>query len=57
MEYMKLFVGIGILVVFCWILVRNSKRTGILHSLLRVDTIIGIVAGLYLVFTSVLALA
>lgn len=52
MEYMKLLLGIALLAAFTWILIRNSKRTGILHSLIRVDTIAGIIAGLYLVFTS-----
>ena len=52
MEYMKLLLGIGLLVAFTWILIRNSKRTGMLHSLIRVDTKVGIIARLYLVFTS-----
>ena len=52
MEYMKLLLGIALLAAFTWILIRNSKRTGILHSLIRVDTIAGTIAGLYLVFTS-----
>ena len=52
MEYVKLLLGIALLVAFTWILIRNSKRTGILHSLIRVDTIAGVIAGLYLIFTS-----
>ena len=52
MEYMKLLLGIALLAAFTWILIRNSKRTGMLHSLIRVDMIAGVIAGLYLVFTS-----
>lgn len=54
---MKLILGIGILVAFSWILVRNSNRNGILHSLFRFETVIGIIAGVYLVLTAVLSLA
>jgi hypothetical protein len=53
MEFTKLILGIGILITFAWILYRNSKRTGILHSLSRIDTIIGVFAGLYLVVASI----
>jgi hypothetical protein len=56
MEYLKLILGIGFLVSFTWILVRNSKRKGFLHSLIRIDTILGLVAGLYLVVTSTISL-
>ncbi len=53
MEYIKLILGIGFLVAFAWILVRNSKRSGFLHALIRIDTVVGMVAGIYLVFTSI----
>ena len=53
MEYVKLFFGIAFLTVFVWLLIRNSKRIGIMHSLFRIDTILGIVAGGYLIITSV----
>gem|GEM_PF-1350563 len=53
MEYIKLILGIGLLAVFTWILIKNSKRTSFIHSLLRVDTIVGMIVGVYLVFTSV----
>jgi hypothetical protein len=56
MEYIKLILGIGLFAAFSWILVKNSRRSGLLHSLLRIDTIVGMVAGLYLVFTSVQSL-
>ena len=56
MEYLKLVLGIGLLIAFAWILARNSKRKGFLHSLIGIDTIIGIVAGLYLIVTSAISL-
>jgi len=53
MEYIKLILGIGFLVAFTWILVRNSKRSGFLHALIRIHTVVGMVAGIYLVFISI----
>ena len=53
MEYFKLMSGMVLVVVFFWILSKNSKRTSFLHAVIRVDTILGIVVGLYLVLTSV----
>jgi hypothetical protein len=53
MEYFNLILGVVLVIAFTWILIRNSKRSGLLHSLLRIDTIGGIVGGLYLVFASV----
>lgn len=53
MEVMKLISGIGLLVVFTWILIKNSRRSGFIHNLFRIDTIVGMVAGLYLLFISI----
>ena len=52
MEYFKLITGVILVIVFFWILSKNSKRTIFLHAIIRVDTILGIAAGLYLVFSS-----
>lgn len=52
MEYMKLILGIGLFALFTWILVRNSKRSGFIHTLFRIDTLVGMVVGLYLIFTA-----
>lgn len=52
MEYLKLILGIMLTASFIWILVKNSRRSGFIHALLRIDTIIGVVAGVYLIFTS-----
>jgi hypothetical protein len=55
-DYLKLFLGIILLAVFTWILIQNRKRIGIMHSLMRVDTLLGIIAGLYLTATSLAVL-
>jgi hypothetical protein len=56
MEYMMLILGIGLLAIFTWILIRNRKRTGVIHTLFRIDTIVAVLAGLYFVFSSVKSL-
>jgi hypothetical protein len=56
MDYINLMLGVVLLTAFTWIFIRNSKRSGLLHSYLRIETIAGMVAGLYLIFTSAHAL-
>ena len=56
MDYLKLILGIAFLIIFTWILITNSRRSGFMHTLFRIDTVIGMVAGLYLTFSSVYAL-
>ena len=56
MEYFKLIFGLGLTATFIWLLLKNSKRTNFINALLRVDTILGLVAGVYLVFTSTYSL-
>lgn len=56
MEYIQLFTGILLLLVFSWLLVKNFKRSGFMNVLLQIDTIGGMVAGVYLVISSVVAL-
>jgi Co/Zn/Cd efflux system component len=53
MGYMNLIMGIVLLAIFTWILLRNSRRSGFIHTLFRIDTIAGMTAGLYLIVTSV----
>lgn len=53
MEYFKLISGVVLVAVFFWILTKNSRRTGFLQAIIRVDTVLGTVVGLYLVFTFV----
>jgi hypothetical protein len=56
MEYIKLILGLGLIVTFIWLLIKNSKRTNFINALLRFDTILGLVAGVYLVSTSTYSL-
>ena len=53
MDYTRLILGIALLAIFTWLLIRNSKRSGFIHTLFRFDTIVGMVAGLYLIISSV----
>ena len=56
MEYIKIIAGLALLIIFSWLLIKNSKRKGFKDALFQIDTILGIVAGLYLVITSVISL-
>ena len=56
MNYMNLILGIVLTVTFIWLLVKNSKRTSFINALLRVDTILGMIAGMYLTFSSAYSL-
>ena len=50
---MKLLLGVALLAAFAWILIRNRKRAGILHGLLRIDTVVGMAAGFCLIATAI----
>ncbi len=56
MEYTKLILGLVLTITFIWLLVKNSKRTSFINALLRVDTILGMIAGMYLTFSSAYSL-
>jgi len=56
MEYIKLTLGLGLTVTFIWLLMKNSKSTNFINALLRIDTILGLVAGVYLVCASTYSL-
>jgi len=51
-NFINLILGVALSITFIWLFVKGINRTSILHSLLRINTIGGIAAGLYLVFTS-----
>lgn len=53
MDYLKLVAGILVLLAFGWILVKNANRRGFLHAFFRFDTLVGLIAGIYLVISSV----
>ena len=56
MEYSKLLLGTGLMMVYTWLLIRNFKRSGWTHALLRIDTALGIIIGIYLIATSIYSL-
>ena len=56
MEYIKLIIGIGFIIAFTWIFIRNTKRSGFVKALIGFEIIIVIIVGLYLTFTSIHAL-
>ena len=56
MDYIKIIAGFALLIIFSWLLIKNSKRKGFMDALFQIDTILGIVAGLYLIITSVTSL-
>jgi hypothetical protein len=56
MEYLKLTLGILLSVAFVFLFIRNLGRKGLIHSLFRIDTVVGIVAGGYLIITAMITL-
>lgn len=56
MDYLKLVLGIIVLVAFVFILQKNRKRLRFVNILFLPEIFLGIAAGLYLVITSVVAL-
>ena len=53
MEFGRLILGAALIVVFGWFLIKNVKRYGVAKALFSLDIILGLIAGLYLVITSV----
>jgi hypothetical protein len=56
MEYFLLALGILTTVLFAIITHRNAERKGLLHTIIRVDTFIGIGAGIFIVITSLVSI-
>jgi hypothetical protein len=56
MGYLTLILGVALLAVFYWLLRVNWKRSGLIHALFRVDTILGLIAGAYLIVVSMQAI-
>ncbi|WPP52688.1 hypothetical protein [Catalinimonas niigatensis] len=57
MEYIKLLLGIGMIIGFVWILYQNRNRSGLVNALFRIDNVIIIIVGFYLIITAVYSLA
>ena len=56
MDYVKLVAGLLLLIVFGWLLIRNGKRTGFLQAFFSIDILLGLIAGFYLLITSVVSI-
>jgi inner membrane protein involved in colicin E2 resistance len=56
MELIKLIAGLSLLGIFGWLLLRNAEKKGFINSWLRLETVTGILVGLYLIITSVVSL-
>lgn len=52
MDYIKLVIGLVLIMVFVWIFIRNFKRSGFASAVIRLDTVVAIIVGVYLVVTS-----
>lgn len=51
-NYAMLLAGVGLLILCGWLLTKNIKRSGFINFLFRIDLILGIAAGVYLMVTS-----
>ncbi|MBS1509097.1 MAG: hypothetical protein JSS79_20835 [Bacteroidetes bacterium] len=51
---MRLIFGLAFIAVSIWLLNKNRKQTGWLSALLRIDTLVLLIAGSYLTINAVL---
>jgi hypothetical protein len=56
MEWIQLIIGIGMVALFIWLLGKNAHRRGGINAIFRIDTVIGVIAGIYLIVTAAHAL-
>jgi len=56
MPYFNLILGIILTVVFIWLLIKTSKRKGFVNAFVTVDIALGVIAGIYLISSSVYSL-
>jgi hypothetical protein len=56
MEYLELILGIILTIVFAWLLFKNIRRSSVLNTLFLFEIFIGVIAGVYLIVTSVYSL-
>jgi flagellar biogenesis protein FliO len=53
MELYTLILGIALILVFAWFFMKSVKRYGFPKSLMAIDIIIGLIAGFYLLISSI----
>jgi hypothetical protein len=56
MDYLELTLGIILIVTYIWLIMRRRKKSSLLESVFHFDIIIGMIAGLYLIITSIYSL-
>jgi hypothetical protein len=56
MDYLELTLGIILTVTYIWLIMRRRKKSSLLESVFHFDIIIGMIAGLYLIITSIYSL-
>ena len=53
MELFKLIAGFSLVAIFAWLIYRTRNAKGVLNNIFKFDMIVGIVAGIYLIVSSV----
>jgi hypothetical protein len=56
MDYLELALGIILTVTYIWLIRRRRENSSLLQSVFHFDIIIGMIAGLYLIITSIYSL-
>ena len=58
MEYLELILGVILTVTYTWLVIRRRrKKSSFFESIFHFDIMIGMIAGLYLVVTSIYSLS
>lgn len=57
MKYLELALGIILTVTYTWLIIRRRNKSGFFDSIFHFDIMIGMIAGLYLIVTSIYSLS
>jgi hypothetical protein len=57
MEYLELTLGLILTVTYTWLVIKRRKKSSLFESVFHFDIMIGMIAGLYLVVTSIYSLS
>lgn len=50
MKYLELTLGLILTVTYTWLVIRRRKKSSFIESIFHFDVMIGMIAGLYLLF-------
>jgi len=56
MDYLELTLGIILTVTYIWLILRRRKQSSLLESIFHFEILLGLIAGLYLIITSIYSL-